>query len=233
MSLQESLRYLVSWDLDDLCNQPDREAAHGLNERAKAWDFILERAPLAFSDYGRIAWEFQKRELWRHVLDEHEEPFRSFEHWVNSGAPKGRRYMYKAKEKFEALVSDVAPSKLKGIARGNLETLIQCSSAVRNEPEVLEAAKTLSTPEFLSHIETNHPDQHFEGVEKLWFEPDRAAVPKINECIAYAIDHGIARNRGEALERMAEVALDDWKQEQVILEEAARLNEPAEKEYLN
>ena len=98
---------------------------------------------------------------------------------------------------------------------------------------MLEAAKTLSTPEFLSHIETNHPDQHFEGVEKMWFEPDRAAVPKINECIAYAIDHGIARNRGEALERMAEVALDDWKQEQVSLEEAARLNEPAEKEYLN
>src|SRR6516225_276090 len=85
MSLQESLRYLVSWDLDDLCNQPDKEAAHGLNERAKAWDFILERAPLAFSDYGRIAWEFQKRELWRHVLDEHEEPFHSFEHWVNAG----------------------------------------------------------------------------------------------------------------------------------------------------
>jgi len=64
-------------------------------------------------------------------------------------------------------LQDVPKSDLLEIPRMNLEVLKSVSTSVRSQPEVLEAAKTLSEAEFVAHLQVTQPTQHIEATKRL------------------------------------------------------------------
>lgn len=208
---------IASTNLSDLLAMPDPEAAEALNTRMGALDHIQRIHERSYSERGIIAREFERRNLWAHLIDPlTEQPFTTFTAWMTCDDFLGcRRTNFEAKKDMEML-QDVPTAKLIDVPKGNLKVLTQLSTAVRNDPGILEAAKTLPPNEFLEKVEKEQPHQHIEAKRVLRFSPGRSWAKVIEETIDYAIENGIAGNRDEALLRMAETSLNEWKLEEEI-----------------
>lgn len=198
----------LSAKLEDLIQLADLPCALALNARRRSLDELDRLAPLSFGERGQIALTFEERALWQYV-DCH-----SFDHWMNTGSEIGRSTMYAAYRAAKELAGDV--DDLTEIPRGNVETLRQMSSAVRSDPEVQQAAKTMAPAQFTEHIEEHHPDQHIESRKIMKFSMTKSAAFELERAIKYAIDYEGAASREEALLAMAIEALHQWELEDEV-----------------
>jgi hypothetical protein len=219
---------IVSVDLGTLIALPDPEAAEALNTRIMAWNALDELHGRSYAERGLIAVQFEKRRLWSNLVDPDTGTiFANFTAWMSCSQFLGcRRTNFEAKGDV-LLLSDVPSAALVDIKKENIKVLLQLSTAVRNDPEVLEAAKILPHDKFEEKLEREHPHQHIESRKPLRFNPGRSGAKKIEECIAYAIEHGIAGGRDEAVVRMAETALDQWFLEEELRSMPAETTESA------
>jgi hypothetical protein len=203
---------IVSTNLSDMIALPDPEAAEALNTRMAALDQIHRIHERSYAERGIIAREFETRHLWAHLIDP--ETGISFPHltaWLSCSDFLGcRRTNFEAKADMKEL-SDVPADKLIDVTKDNIKVLKLLSTSVRNQPDVLEAAKSMPQNEFLAKVEKEHPTQHLEVRRFLRFKPGRSGAKIVEEAIAWALEHDIAGSRDEALVRMAETALDEWK----------------------
>ena len=203
---------ILSVNLSDVIAQPDIVAAFELNERMGALNIIHRIHERTYPETGIIAREFERRHLYRHLIDpDTGEAFPHFTAWAScSNFLACRSTIFEAKADMKAL-EDVPAERLLDVPKDNIKVLKQMSTKVRNQPDVLEAAKTMKANKLLRKIEAEHPDQHLESRKPMRFSPGRAAAEIVEEGIEYAIEHEIAGTRDEALVRAFETALEAWK----------------------
>lgn len=201
---------VLTVDIVDAIALPDPEAAEALNGRFAAWARLDKLQERSFAERGLIIREFERRHLWRHLTDP--DTGRVFPHltaWLSCSDFLGCRRTNFAAKRTLGMLEDVPAAKLIDIPKGNLQTLAQLSTAVRNQPEVLEAARSLSRDKFEAKVEVDHPEQHIEGSKPMRFNFGRSHAKTIEKWIAHAIEHDIAGTREEAIERACEIALYD------------------------
>lgn len=202
---------ILSSNLSEAIALPDPEAADALNRRMAAHVQIDRLHERSYGERLVITREFEKRSLWKHLEDpDTGEPFPHLTAWLSCSDYLGCR-----RTNFEALrdgkmLADVPSEKLIDVPKGNLKLLAQLSTAVRNHPDILEAAKTLPREKFEEKVEREQPLQHIERREPMRFSPGRSGAKIVEHGIAYAIEHGIAGSRDEALVRAFETAMHEW-----------------------
>ncbi len=158
---------LALTDLSTLLALPDPEAAEALSQRMAMLDQVHRAHERSFYERGVIALEFERRQLWRHLVSpETGDPFPSLTAWIHSGALGGSRWTFKAKEILTKL-ADVPVKQLSGIPTGTLYELVGMSTSVRNDPHVLAAARALPTKVFVAKMAREQPGQHISPKSKL------------------------------------------------------------------
>jgi hypothetical protein len=179
---------------------PDQEAAQLLHGELQKLDGILKTS---FVRLGLIVREFHERMLWRHVQSLHtSQCFQSFGAWISETAPYSRRHCYAALGIVSELAKDIPQEDLLGINETNARLLQACSSSVRKE--LVTSAKSLSSDEFVAHVEQAFPGQHLEARRTLTLVPTGSARLVIEEAIALAMRLEGLKSRTEALECICE-----------------------------
>jgi len=168
--------------------------------RLQAWD----KAILSRTEIGILCREVRDTPLWQCRCE-------SFESWMSLAAPRARSTAYQYLREVTEL-QDIPDEHLSQIRGENVDTVMHLSTAVRAEPEVLEAAKTQKADEFVEHIQKTHPDQHVEHRKTMKFRPAESAAKVIENVLAEAMDHG-ASNRDDALELAMQTAHEAWQME--------------------
>lgn len=162
-----------------------------------------------------IAVEVQNRLLWKQRTDPATgEPCESFSAWMKTAAPWSYALMFAAKRDVEEL-HDVPAEHLAQIPAANFPVFKQLSSAVRADPGVLHAAKTMRSDALTEKIQRDYPDQHLQSRKTLRFRPEADKAAEIEEALAMAESKG-ARTRDEQLWVIARVAVEQWKMEAEI-----------------
>jgi hypothetical protein len=218
---------ILSSNLDELLALADPEAAESLN----AWMGALKRVEEVYEvSYGQrlvIIRNFEERGLWRYLTDpDTDQVFPNLTAWLSSGFIGCRRVNMEAHKDARAL-ADIPPEKLIDVPKSNIHTLTQLSTAVRNDPGILAAARNLSQDDFLEKVEKEQPNQHLEVRRPLRFNPGRSGAKIVEEVITYALEHNIAGSRDEALVRMAETAKNQWDLEDELRSMPAETTENA------
>lgn len=198
---------VVSPDLPSLIQLPDERAAVALNDRIIAWNVIDEAHERSYAERGLIAIQFEKRSLWQYLEDpDTQTPFANMTAWMSCSRFLGcRRTNYESKRDME-LLQDVPTDKLLDVKKSNLKVLQQLSTSVRNDPSVLEAAKT---DKLLETIERDHPNQHIQTRKPIRINPERDGAAAIDKWVTYALEHDMAGSQTEAIVRACEMALHD------------------------
>jgi hypothetical protein len=210
---------ILSSRLDDLLALPDADAAESLNAWMGALRRVEEVCAVSYGHRLVIIRHFEERSLWQHLTDpETELVFPTLTSWLSSGFIGCRRVNMEAHRDAQRL-SDVPASHLLSVPKDNLKVLTQLSTAVRNQADVLEAARTMDRDAFEQKVEFEHPMQHLERRTPMKFSPGRSWAKTIEEAITWALEHDIAGTRDEALLKMAEVALNDWQMDEEIAKE--------------
>lgn len=198
-------------NLSDVLALPDELAADALNKRMIVLDEISRLHERSFVERGIIIREFERRQLWKHLTDpETGQSFPNLTAWLSCDNFLGcRRTNFEAKRTL-AMLEDVPQAQLIDIPKANLHTLTQLSTAVRNDPGVLEAARTMPREAFEEKVEKEHPTQHLESRKPLRFSPGRSGAKSIELWIEYALEHDIAATRDDAVVKACEMALGDY-----------------------
>lgn len=153
---------------------------------------------LSYSERGRICLAVAQTLIHRERINpETGEPC-SLTEWIRLAAPWGYSTCYAAMRDVQEL-QDISTNDLAQIPQANFPTLKKLSTAVRSQPSVLGAAKSLRAAEFDAHIQTNHPDQKIESKRLMRFFPYQAQAADIEEALKLAEENGGATNRTEAL----------------------------------
>jgi hypothetical protein len=204
------VRDALSTALPDLLALPDPEAAQALDVRLAILDQVKAVYERTYSERVVIIREVKRRQLWKHLVDpDTGQTFPNLTAWMSCSSFLGcRRTNFYAKEDGE-LLADIPSDKLIGIKPKNLNTLIGMSTAIRNEPDVLEAAKTLSPNEFTAKIDIEYPDQHIPAKKHLRLNPDRDELDAITRWVSHCKDHGTAVTTEEAIAMACTMALHD------------------------
>lgn len=138
----------------------DEEAAVILDSRMSTLEDIWKTS---FVERGLIALEIEERLLWQHIDDPKTGiPFTSKERYILTRCPQSRSDVYAALKAVKEL-RDVPRDALREIPRCNVNVLQSLSSKVRQQPEVLEAARTMTEKQFVAKIAADHPQQHIES----------------------------------------------------------------------
>lgn len=212
---QPQVNALVVLDepLDELLRLPDTVAAARLNARLIVWEVVDRAQKRSYSEKVVIIGAFVARGLWRYLVDpDTGVHFSSLNAWLSCSdfTLSSRAVNFTAYRHAKAL-ADVPREELAGVGKANIEVLTKLSTKLRNDPGVLEAARTMTQQQFLLKLEREAPEQHLEVKVDLKFSPVRSEAMVVEETIRWAIDHDIAGSRDEALVRMAQTALEDWK----------------------
>lgn len=182
---------MTSPNLDPLAQAdtlPDEEAAVVLDRRTRILDVLYRRT---FVELGFICREMQVRALWRHL------GYESFNAWVDAAAPYSRSYCFEAK-RIVGELKDVPREQLLGMSRESILTLRSLSTAVRNLPDVLEAAKR-GDEVLTKKIEAEHPGQHLESRTPMRLSPGRSERKVIEAWVNFAIAHDLASSLTDAV----------------------------------
>lgn len=202
-----TLRALPLTLMDEIA-LPDAEAAERLNQRLALLDMIEAAHGISYSQRLVIIAEFRRRSLWKYLID----PMvgESFPHetaWLSSGFVGCRRVNFEAKRDGDKLI-DVPASKLIDMAKSSIKVLTGVSTAVRNLPDVLEAAKA-GEDALRQKLEKDHPGQHIEEQKRYILRPGRSQMKVYEEWVEYAIGKGLAATKEEAIEQACAQALHD------------------------
>jgi hypothetical protein len=157
--------------------------------RLQAWDKAITSGP----EIGIMCRDVRDGELWRY-----HEGCTSFDSWMVLAAPRARSTAYGYLRQVEAL-SDIPDEHLGQIRGENVDTVKQLSTAVRAEPEVLEAARTQKAKEFIGTIRRDHPEQHISRRSRYRLNPTEEQKAEIEEAVELAIERGDANTREEAI----------------------------------
>lgn len=200
----------LSASLGAITSLPDEEAAQALNFRFAAWNRLEALREQSFAERGLIIREFEKRRLWAHLISpDTGEPFTSLSAWLSGADYLGcRRTNFEAKRVL-ALLEDVPPERLVEVPKANLHTLTQLSTTLRNDPDILEAARVLPREEFEKKVEVEHPLQHVEVRTPARFFFNHTQKESVEAWVDYAHHHDIAGSREEAVCWACEQALED------------------------
>ena len=163
-----------------------------------------------------MALKVKTGDLWTARLDpETNEPCKSFNRWLCVAAPYSNATMFQAITDVEEL-SDVPDADLAEIPAANIHIVKQLSTAVRADPRVLQAAKTLSSKKFVEQVQCDHPQQHLEARKILRFVGVvESAAEEIERALTMAECRG-ARTRNEQLEAIAVEAIQAWDYEEEV-----------------
>ncbi|MDE2101621.1 MAG: hypothetical protein KGL39_30525 [Patescibacteria group bacterium] len=216
-------------NLSDIIALPDPEAADGLNRRMAAHALIESLREHSYGERVVITREFEQRALWRYLEDpDTGQPFPNLTAWLSCSDYLGCRRVNFEALRTAKLLPEIPAQEMVGIPKANLQALTQISTAVRNQPDILEAARTLDSRAFEEKVEVEHPLQHIEVRKPMRFTPGRSWSKVIESALSYAVEHGIASTRDEALLRMAETALNEWQLEEELHEMVVEDNERTE-----
>lgn len=212
MSLQAHARTpleILSTNLEKLIAQPDPEAAESLNTWMIGLKRIEELQGLSYGQRLVIIRNFEERSLWRYLTDpETEVPFPNLTAWLSSGFIGCRRVNMDAHVDGKKL-ADIPAEKLIDVPKSSIKVLTGVSTAVRNLPDVLEAAKR-GDEKLLNKLEKDHPGQHVESKgEPIRLAPGRSDRKVIDRWVQYAIEHDIAGSMTDAIVKACEMAMHD------------------------
>lgn len=183
----------------------DAEAEQILFDRMR----YLDRSQrLTHAERGLILRNVEKFMLYEKRTDPETGTPCSFNRWLKLASPWAYSSCRQALSDVKAL-TDIPDADLIEVPPSNFHVLKQLSTQVRNEPEVLEAAKTQQAEEFVETIRKEFPLQHIESRKALRFNPEESAVTIIEEALRQAEIRG-ANNRNEGLELIAQTALEQW-----------------------
>ena len=201
---------VMSVNLSDLISLPDQDAAPALNTRMGALDVIHKLHERSYAERGIIVREFERRKLWEHLVDpDTGTPFASLTAWMSCSDFLGcRRVNFEAKRDMEML-QDVPSEKLLDVPKSNIKVLASLSTQTRNEPRVLDAARTMQPEKFEQKIEKEYPDQHIQSRKIIRLKPTRDQKEDIDRWVEYALSHDIAGSLTEAIARACETAMND------------------------
>jgi hypothetical protein len=176
---------------------------------------ITSTFELGYAEVGLICREVDAYLLWEKRIDpETGQPCASFTRWVRVCCPRSYATVYAAMRDIESL-KDIPDQHLSQIPASNFPIVQQLSTAVRAEPDVLEAAKTQNTKGLVEHVRANYPDQHIERTRFLRLPLDESVMEKVEDLFKQAQLRG-ARNRSEALEMICAEAELQWRMEAEI-----------------
>lgn len=188
---------LTDRDLIELRAMPDEIAAVSLDNRLRALESIWKRC---FLERGIVLLEMEQRMLWKKLTDPASgEPYTSMESWIMRAAPQSRSDAYAALRAVKDL-RDIPRQHLEAVPRCNVSILQSLSTAVRNDPEVLKAAKDLPEREFIRKIQQDWPNQHIEERRLLHMKPTKSASVVIETAIRRAMVVEGVTAREQALE---------------------------------
>ena len=173
--------------------------------------YLDRTTKLAYSEIGYICKTVQTYQL----HDYHSAPC-SFTTWIRLACPWSYSTAFAAMRDVEEL-ADIPAEHLAEIPQSNFPILRQLSTAVRSEPQVIEAAKSKTAEAFTEQIRKDHPEQHIETRKMLRVNMDESALAKVEEAILTAMQRG-ATSRGEAMEMVAAEALLEWEFQKQITE---------------
>jgi len=207
---------------NELLSLPPAEAEEACFTRLRILD---ETWKFSYPEIGLLCRQVEAKHLWKQRIDsETGKKCSSFARWVRVAAPWSYATVFAAMRDVEEL-QDVPAEHLAEIPAANIGTLKQLSTAVRQDPAIIEAAKTMRAPEFVEQVRKEYPLQHLEKKKTLRFSMDESAADKVEQVLQMAEAKG-ARNWSEALEMIAEEAADVWRLEaeveQVIAEGEVR-----------
>jgi hypothetical protein len=203
----------IPYTMNCILKLPNAEAESILFERLR---YLDRTTKLAYSEIGTISLTVQRFRLHEHRYDEELKKPCSFTRWLRLAVPWSYATAFAAMKDIEEL-ADIPAAHLAEIPQSNFPILRQLSTAVRAEPQVIEAAKNKSADEFIGQIRHDHPEQHIESRKMLRVNMDESALAKVEEAILEAMQRG-ATSRGEALEAVAAEALLEWQFEKEITE---------------
>lgn len=178
--------------------------------------YLDRTTKLAYSEIGFICKTVQQFMLYEYRQDPDTGKMVSFTRWIRLAAPWGYSTAFAAMKDVEEL-KDIPAEHLAEIPQSNFSVLRQLSTAVRAEPDVIEAAKTKSAEQFTEQIRKDHPEQHIESRKMLRVNMEESALAKVEEAILEAMMRG-ATSRGEALEMVCAEALLEWQFQKAITE---------------
>jgi hypothetical protein len=134
--------------------------------------------------------------------------FHSWEAWIQSAAPdeKSKRTVYYHTGMLSDLAADFTVEELDSIPPETAKVLRECSTSVRRDPRVRQAAKARKG-HFIEAIQELHPNQHVLSTTKVSFHFEDEFIPIYEEFleVARAIeeDPGLERERAFELSVMA------------------------------
>lgn len=164
---------------------------------------------VSFGEAGLICRLVHQNMLWRYRQDpETGMPCGTFEEWVRISAPWSRAKVYEAKKMVDALWGDVPEEKLRIMPRSTMIELVRFSSEVRQDPRVVDAAISMSPQKFVEVVRDAYPEQHAESITVFRVTLSREGKKIVDEALEKMMSEEMASNRGEALERMAVLAIE-------------------------
>ena len=210
----------IPYTMNCILKLPNAEAESILFERLR---YLDRTTKLAYSEIGTISLTVQRFRLHEHRYDEELKKPCSFTRWLRLAVPWSYATAFAAMKDIEEL-ADIPAAHLAEIPQSNFPILRQLSTAVRAEPQVIEAAKNKSADEFIGQIRHDHPEQMIERLTYIKFRPTETQLAEIEEALTMAMIQG-ATNRTEALWAVCIEASRQWKLEDEIsrLAEAGKI----------
>jgi hypothetical protein len=200
-----ALREITERDIENLRGIDDLDAADIYDARMRALEAQTRRS---YVEIGLICVEMRERSLWLKVIDvKTAQYFHSFDAWLMSAAGVSRSSAYAAMKAIDML-TDVPIADLREIPRCNAMNLGKLSTAVRREPEILQAAKDLTEEEFVAKVQSAYPEQHLEGRSRLQLAPTQSARHAIDRALEVSMWVWDLESKEQALEAIAAYFLD-------------------------
>jgi hypothetical protein len=207
-SLDQSIP-LTPDDLSEMEKMSSENAARILTARAR---FIDRQDRVNFAEKGMIAEYLERRSLFQCVDNPQTGlPCTSQNEWIEAFCPFSRSSWFDAKRRWKELEDVPAADRIQ-IPRSNLIVMQKCSTAVRRDASVIEAAKTMPEAQFVEMVNRAHPTQHLESRKDMRIKPEASAHRVIEEAIQLAMRRG-AKTQEEAFEDMAQNYIDDFREE--------------------
>lgn len=187
------------------------QAESHLFDRLRYLDRITK---LSYAEIGFISKTVQQYLLHEHRTDQDTGKPMVFTKWLRTACPWSYAQAFAAMRDVTEL-ADIPAEQLAEIPQANFGILKQLSTAVRAQPDVIQAAKAMPSEAFTEKIKRDFPGQKIEFNRTMRFRPQESAVTVINEALAKAMERGAA-NRNEALEWCMVTALEQFRYEEEI-----------------
>jgi len=174
---------ITALSLSAMREEPDADVAQRLDSRVRDLERQHRRS---FVELGLICNEMDDRSLWSELVNpETGNFFQSFGSWLMDAAQVSSSNAYRAMKVLKQ-ITDIPVADLQEMSRANVMIVAQLSSKVRQDPQVIAAAKSQTETGFYQTLEANYPDQHIESSPRMDLKPSRSARKMIDEALRAA-----------------------------------------------